>query len=401
MSGFRINLFTYGDALDVNTWSNLPFYFRRALLARGVEVNAINVRPSDRALNLTDRLISLRARAASGLGVELPTEVFRTRANYRLTDRVVRRAVRQHPNADAHLFMTFSFSSYRHSPVPVIHYCDRTYEQHLEDKGLAIGWADRPFIEIERGNLEHAALILTTSEVCREFIAARYSAKRVVHLRAGINAELGEVDPPRLIAQKEAANDILFIGRGAHKRGVDILIKAFETFNRSQRGSFTLHLVGIKRQELPPELGAERNDIRFYEYLDRTVTTQRELYDTLIRSARLFVFPTRPGPIAGVIREAQWNCTPVIISSVPGASERVAHDSNGVVVDSLEPDDFARSMEALVTDLPRWRSFAHNAHLSIKDGTWSATAQRFLEIAELSGLTKGLSGSPPASTTAG
>ena len=46
MSTFAINLFTYGDSRDVNTWSNIPYYFQRALLARGVRVNPINIAPT-------------------------------------------------------------------------------------------------------------------------------------------------------------------------------------------------------------------------------------------------------------------------------------------------------------------------------------------------------------------
>ena len=227
--------------------------------------------------------------------------------------------------------------------------------------------------------------------MCLDFIKARYKARRVAHLRAGLNVETSDVDAHGLIAQKERSRNILFIGRGAHKRGVDILIKAFTMFNQRQGGSFRLHIVGIRSEELPPDLRAGRNDVRFYGYLDRTVAEERDVYNTLVQSARLFVFPMRPGPVAGVIREAQLNCTPIIISGVPGASERVAHDHTGVLVESLEPEDFARQMDALVTDAPRWRRLAYNAHLSIKDGTWSATAQNFLQIVHASGLMKGLS----------
>ena len=387
MGSLGVNLFTYGDALDLNTWSNLPYYFRRALLARDVRVQPIDLTPSTLALTGIGGLSDLRARAASLFGHDRATDVFRTKASYWLVHRNVRSAVRQHADADVNVFMTFSFSSYRYSPVPVIHYCDRTYEQHLEDRGRAVASADRAFIQVERSNLEHAALVLTTSVVCRDFIRARYTAKRVEHLKAGLNVEPIHIDAPSLIAQKEASKHILFIGRGAHKRGVDILIDAFTMFNQRQGGTYTLHIVGIGLQELPVRLQTARDDIRFYGYLDRTVAEQGQRYDQLMKSARLFVFPTRPGPIAGVIREAQLNCTPVIISGVPGTSERVAHDSNGIVARTLAPEEFAHHMGALVSDPPRWRRFALNAHLSIRDGTWSASVDRFLQLLQASGLT--------------
>jgi glycosyltransferase involved in cell wall biosynthesis len=332
------------------------------------------------------RVLNLRQRVASGLGLSVPSDVFRTKVNYRLTNRQITAAAGQHGDADLNLFLTFSFSSYTHSTIPVVHYCDRTYEHHLEDRGRIPTRRDRAFIQIERDIIENARLVLTTSEVCLDFIRTRYTAQRVVYLRAGLNVEAGEMDPDRLIAQKEVTRDILFIGRGAHKRGVDILITAFTMFNQRHGGQFALHIVGIRPQELAQDLRTPRPDIHFHGYLDRNIARERDLYNQLLRSARLFVFPMRPGPVAGVLREAQLNCTPVVISSVPGTAERVTHDVNGVRVERLEPEDFARHMDALVNDRPRWRRLAYGAHAFVKDWTWSKTAANFLDVTRSSGL---------------
>ena len=396
MSASTINLFTYGDSRDVNTWSNIPHYFQRALLAHGVRVNPINIAPPDSVpWRLFSRLWNLRRRLAAGLGVSLPSDIFRTKVHYRLTNNQVTAAARRYGDADLNLFLTFSFSSFAAAAIPVVHYCDRTYEHYLDDRGLTPTRRDRAFIQIERDNIENARLVLTTSEVCRDFITSRYKAQRVVYLRAGLNVEASEMDPDSLIAQKELARNILFIGRGAYKRGVDILITAFTMFNQRHGGRFTLHIVGIQPHELAPDLRTPRPDIHFHGYLDRTIAAERDLYNQLLQSARLFVFPMRPGPVAGVLREAQLNCTPVVISSVPGTAKRVTHDVNGVLVESLEPEDFARHMDALVTDSRRWRRMAYDAHALVKDWTWSKTAANFLTVAKSSGLMRD---APEAST---
>ena len=166
------------------------------------------------------RVLNLRQRVASGLGLSVPSDVFRTKVNYRLTNRQITAAAGQHGDADLNLFLTFSFSSYTHSTIPVVHYCDRTYEHHLEDRGRIPTRRDRAFIQIERDIIENARLVLTTSEVCRDFIKSHYKTQRLMYLRAGLNVEAGEVDPDSLIAHKEGSRDILFIGRGAYKRGV-------------------------------------------------------------------------------------------------------------------------------------------------------------------------------------
>ena len=393
MNRFQINLFTYGNAYDINTWSNVPYFFHRALLARDLIVNPIDITPSDSfGFRLFCRWLDARSRLASPLGLNTCSDVFRTRVNYALANSRARAASQLHADAHLNVFLTFSFSSHRYSGTPVVLYCDRTYEHYLNDCARTPTARDRAFIAMERENLERADLVLAMSELCRDFIKTRYETRQLAYLRAGINVESSDIDTRALIARKERHHEILFIGRGAHKRGVDILIKAFTIFNERQGGRFVLRVVGIGPDELAPELQVARGDIHFYGYLDRNVPRERDLYNALIQSARLFVFPTRPGPVAGVLSEAKLNCTPVVISRVPGAAERVTHDHDGIVVDTFEPEDFARQMEMLVTDVPRWRRLACNAHASIENLTWSNTARDFLAIVERHGLASGDAG---------
>jgi glycosyltransferase involved in cell wall biosynthesis len=387
MSTFRINLFTYGNARDINTWSNVPYFFHRALLAHDLIVNPIDITPSDSfGFRLFRRWLGVRSRLASTLGLKMSSDVFRTRVNYALANARARGASHLHASAHLNVFLTFSFSSHRYSSTPVVLYCDRTYEHYLEDCARTPTPRDRALIAVERENLERADLVLAMSELCRDFIDTRYKTRRLTYLRAGINVENSEIDTRAMIARKERHHEILFVGRGAHKRGVDILIKAFTIFNQRQGGRFVLRVVGIRPDEVAPELQVATGDVHFYGYLDRNVPRDRDLYDDLIRSARLFVFPTRPGPVAGVLNEAKLNCTPIIISRVAGAAERVTHDHDGILVDTFEPEDFARQMEMLVTDVPRWRRLACNAHASIENLTWSNTARNFLAIVEHNGL---------------
>src|SRR3954467_6229167 len=136
MSTAKINLFTYGDSLDINTWSNIPYFLQRALIAHGLSVNPIRIAPPDSILlRQFSRVWNLRHRVASGLGVRLPSDVYRTKVNYRLTNNQITTAAGQYCGADLNLFLTFSFSSYARSAVSVVHYCDRTYEHHLADRG--------------------------------------------------------------------------------------------------------------------------------------------------------------------------------------------------------------------------------------------------------------------------
>lgn len=388
MDSLNINLFTLGDCSDINTWSNVPYHFYRALLAHKISVNPINLVPLESvSYRAFSKLMALRARVISEcFNSDDRHELLRTKAYYLLTNRKIRTEARQPRNAALNLFMTFSFSSYRYVDVPVVHYCDQTYEHYLEEIGQKPTRKDRLFIQIDRTNVENADLVLTTNQQCCDFIKGHYKARRVFCLTAGINTGItgiGDLDAESLIARKENSKDILFIGRGVYKRGVDILIKAFKIFNERRGCQFTLHIVGVKPEELPRELQPADPNIRFYSYLDRSVAEERDLYQKLLQSAKIFVFPMRPSPDAGVIREAQLNCTPIIVSKFSSA---VTHGHNGIVVDSLEPGDFANQMDVISQDNPRWRQMARNGHESVKSYTWAKTVENFLAIVSESGI---------------
>jgi glycosyltransferase involved in cell wall biosynthesis len=375
----RINLFTDGDSTDLNTWSGLPYYFHRNLLASSVDVRPFDLNPENARYPIFSRLMILRQRALQTLRSEESWDHSRSRSFHLLVNRRLRSIAEQHDDADLNLFLTFTFSTYPYAPVPVVHYCDRTYEHYLEDIGRTPTRKDRVFIDIERRNIENAALVLTTGKLCADFIKSRYNARRVFCLRPGARTDVQVLDPGSLIAEKENSTDILFIGRGAHKRGVDILISAFNMFNERNGGAFTLHLVGVQPNELPEELRGGSN-IKFYGFLDRTVPEDLQRYNRLLSSAKLFVMPMRPGPFPGVIKEVQFQCTPVIVSGMHGLSETLIDGHDSILVDSLEPQAFAVQMERLVKDASAWRQLALKGHLARRNCTWSNTMGEFMEL---------------------
>jgi glycosyltransferase involved in cell wall biosynthesis len=377
----RINFFSAGHCTDINAWSGVPYYFYRNLLASSFDVRAFDLNPSASAVYpILTRIMAARQRVLQVIHRGNTWDPMRCLSSHRLINRHLQTTVQQHADVDLNLFLTFTFSSYTFAPVPVVHYCDRTYEHYLEDVGRTPTRSDREFIRIDRQNIENAALVLTTGELCADFIKSRYNAKRVFCLKLAPRTDVDVVDPDRLIAEKENSTDILFIGRGAYRRGVDILIGAFKTFNERNGNAFTLHIVGVQPNELPEHLHAANPNIRFHGFLNKADPKDLQRYDKLLRSAKMFVMPMRPGPFPGVIKEAQLLCTPVIASRIGGLSECLVRDHDSVLVDSLEPEAFAHQMDLLVRDAPRWRQLARNGHVARRDYTWSDTVGKFVEI---------------------
>ena len=373
----KINLFCWGDSNDINTWSNVPYFFARGLTSRDVEVRRFNLIPDDgfihRSLSFINRQ---RNRAASLLGLRR-RPMFRIPSVHRMVNSNLAKSWRELQDADLNLFLTFSFSSCRYSTVPVAHYCDRTYEQQLEEEGIRPTLVDRWFIRREKRNLQNARYIFSFNQACLDFIRDRYGIQSVALLRAGINLHRDDFpDANALIAGKEAVRNILFVGRGYYQRGVDVLLKAFGRFNAELSEPFTLHLVGVTDNELPEP----QAHVICHGYLRKDDPAQYREYIDLLASARLFVFPMRFGPIAGVLREALWMCTPVILTNVPNATDRLQDGKNGLLADKADPEEIVRCMSALVANDGVWRRMAAYARESVRDETWHSTIDRFLHV---------------------
>jgi glycosyltransferase involved in cell wall biosynthesis len=139
---------------------------------------------------------------------------------------------------------------------------------------------------------------------------------------------------------------------------------------------FTLHLVGLTNDELLEP----QPHVICHGYLRKDDPRQYVQYLDLLASARLFVFPMRFGPIAGVLREALWMCTPVILTNVPNATDRVQDGKNGILASKAEPEEIAHWMSVLVGNDELWRRMAAYARESVRDETWEATVDRFLQV---------------------
>ena len=375
----KINLFCLGDSADINTWSNLPYFLSKALIRRGAIVNRINVYPYEYFrynlyMHLLERWISIR----KWLGFDRGYDFFRDRVACHFAGKRIEREAVRALAADLNIFLTFSFSSRRYTATPVIHIGDITYEQYLEESESKKGKHELRFVEREKENLRLASIVCAPSQHCCDFLRSRYRLTNVRRLPLGINLEVDDqIDVNQLLNRKWEAKSILFVGRGIHKRGIDILLRAFEQFNEQYNNSFTLTIVGESRSKL--ETTNER--VHCYEYLSKNKPEELARYLDLLRSATMFVMPMREGPFPGVIREALFSHTPVIVSNIWNEEQKIEHGRNGVLVDEIEPTAFARQMHLLIQNRAQWEQMAKDAHASVQRYSWDQCAKELLEAA--------------------
>jgi glycosyltransferase involved in cell wall biosynthesis len=179
---------------------------------------------------------------------------------------------------------------------------------------------------------------------------------------------------PTELAQKRF---VLNIGRFEHKKGQDVLLKAFQRVRREMDG---LHLVIVGNQG--PELGAVRqcvSDLGLFDHVTLWQNIAHEEIADLMEAASVFVLPSRREAFPIVLLEAGAVGLPVVATNVDGVPELIREGRDGLLV---PPNDCAALADAILDLLgnrEKAKELAGNLRARVEEVfTWTHAAELYL-----------------------
>lgn len=221
---------------------------------------------------------------------------------------------------------------------------------HSMDYGWGFGYRgwDRPLFT--RG-LEAARRVLCVSEFIRRHTVERYPsiAARAVTVYNGVD---GDRFAPEAPAGARHTETVLYVGRVEERKGVHVLLDAFERVISPRRPQARLRIVG-------PSSYWKRGDHGYYDTLEKRCAANARIelrgatYDDaelaeVYRSGDVSVVPsTFPEALGLTSLEAQASGVPVVVSDSGGLPETVAAGRSGFVFASGN----AEQLGELVVDL--------------------------------------------------
>ena len=154
----------------------------------------------------------------------------------------------------------------------------------------------------------------------------------------------------KIHSTKKIENQIAYVGRDSHEKGIDIL-KAAES---------------------------EINGNVVY-------CTNRSWKDAMkiIKSSSIVVVPSRMESLPTTVKEAFYLNVPVVGTDVGGIPELIKNNETGVIVPPENPSKLAQAINELLSDKEKSEKLAVNANTFVKNNmTWNIVLSKYIQFYE-------------------
>jgi phosphatidyl-myo-inositol alpha-mannosyltransferase len=210
----------------------------------------------------------------------------------------------------------------------------------------------------------------------RRFYGGRYRiVPNGVHLDGESSLELDRPEAnPQAEVEGQAPLRVLFIGQAVERKGLPVLLRAFEALR--EQVPATLTLVGASAQEVA-HMALEQRDVRALG----KVSEERKLAE--LRSADVLCAPSLHGESFGmVLTEGLAAGTPVLASDIPGYRDVVRDGVDGQLVAAGDPLALAEALRELALDPARRARMALAARERAERFAWPHVAGEVLDCYE-------------------
>ncbi len=284
----------------------------------------------------------------------------------------------QHPVWMGDLAVSFA----RSLNIPLVFTFHTQYEKYVQQytpiASKLAGFITDEVIKRYLRNCEH---VVVPTESVRVMLAENYGIEQgvsVVPTPVDL-VKFQDIQPEKVRASfgLEGKEVLLFVGRLAREKGLDMLLQAF-TLIHEQRPGVRLLLLG--RGFYEDALKAKLAKLGFQELVILAGAVPHEDVPGYYAAADLFVFPSTTETQGLVIIEAMAAGLPVVAVRAPGAVD-VLTEGGGVLTEN-KPETFAREVVNILANSERQRELSSQARRAVERYSISDATARMLNAYE-------------------
>jgi glycosyltransferase involved in cell wall biosynthesis len=229
----------------------------------------------------------------------------------------------------------------------------------------------RRIVALKNEEIALADHILTVSELARQtYVEAGVPPEKVHAVPLGADLELFSPDPQ---GKTGAECTFLFSGAAIHRKGLDLLLTAFDRV-RAETPGVRLRLAGSRGDSSHLLEGRSGGGIGVLGALSQPALAVE------LRRADVLVLPSRNDSYGMVVAEALASGLPVLVSEMVGAKELVAEGRSGWIVAVGDTAALAARMAWCAAHLDAVRAMSAECRRAAESATWPAYRQRLGEL---------------------
>jgi hypothetical protein len=372
----EITVFTNGDSEEISTWSNVPYFFTKTLMKKGVKINRVNIYADEFKPSLSKTIVDkYLSKILNRIYKRNNTySHFRSPFHFNKTRNLIKKSVEKYPNSDVFLFLTFSFSAVGFTEKKVVQFGDWTYDYYLKYfANRKPNWFEKQSVNRENTMINGSDLSIALFPAVAEYMKPKYSTP-IKYLGNVINA-IYEPNKIELLELKKKSKKFLFIGSKKYILAARELISAFEkTQNKHQDAE--LHFIGLKEEDFEnlPE------NVFCHGYLNKSDDAECKIYYDLVKNARAFVNTSQKWGSFSSSLEMMYFYTPLIIAPYQEFIETFGEDYEGGYF-CKENDHLAEKLNRILQD-QNYLTMCDIAHEAVKKFTWDSYVDGFLAVTE-------------------
>lgn len=377
-------MFTEGDANSVDTWSNIPYFLSQNLEQAGAIVYKTDISPSSspKAEKFLFLCIDFAAHCLRKIIGNNPVyELCRTSIYYRSVLRKMEKSLVQHPDVNACLALTFSYSGALLAKCPprTFMLCDWPIEYLIKiQQNRNPGILEKIAIKRQIKEISAADHVITLFPDVQKYMEETYKRK-ILYLGNVINSELIDFPDQETIDKKITGSHYLFIGRQKYIHSAIALAHAAGQYNKTHDSKIHIDIIGLT-EEMSPLFSASY--VQCHGYLSKGNMEQKKLYYDLIFRAKAIVNTTEGWNGMSSLIEAMYYNTPVIIVPNPNIQKTFGDQCNfGVYCKNDTSEEILKAILS-IQSMPdkTYASMCRQAHKKVETFTWADYAKKLLSL---------------------
>lgn len=302
----------------------------------------------------------------------------RTRLYQKAVEKNIKKAIREHEDADCLLSTNFSHGGALLCSKKTCIFCDWTIDYLIEVMQQRVpGILEKKSIERQRKEIEAADYVISLFPDVQEYMEKKYNRK-VYYLGNVINSEIRDFNVDELIGKKHHGN-YLFVGEKKYIRSAVTLCECVKKYNESHGTNIEVDIIGLKTSDA---VIFESENVHCYGYLSKGILDQANRYYDLLMHAKAIVNVTKNWNGMSSLIEAMYYETPIIVSVNPNLSKTFGKRFDGGLycADDTNAELYSKIEKMENLELERYRNMCLCAHDAVKDFTWRKYAENVINI---------------------